>query len=50
MWFVISNTFRNDGETNEAHDKDCEEEVFQLTRAKLDRGNGGHWKYKGEML
>lgn len=44
MWFGISNTggmkyiwVGCDSETNEKHDKDCNQEWFLLVTAKLDR-------------
>ena len=48
MWFGISNTggmkyiwVGCDSETNEKHDKDCNQEWFLLVTAKLDKLIGG---------
>ena len=42
---------RWDREIKEEHDKDCVDEGFQLTRAKLEGGGGGGmFKYTGTML
>ena len=39
---------RCDREIKEEHDKDCVDEGFQLTRAKLE--GGGMFKYTGTVL